>query len=331
MDYKEFEKIRYYLSFFPSDTNQKVVFCVNKNDSRGISEKERQACQNKYGDMSYTDFKKQYDYYLPEANQRKYKRELLINEFKSLKTGDFADIPLKNKLNYLDAFSTDMRDQNEWHKDYEGAYDNLVACLWSIRPSDEFLAEERKKINHFMNSLDAINMNIVWNTLDLLDPKLQQRGIQIFLDIYSQAYKIDRIPVKYYIPKDSSEERDGFTTPGKWEINIRKDKKWAVPLDIIGISFHESTHLRQDKIYEENHEQYRIFNPDYGRIRNVTRIVYGAQKAEQIYELDPRESHAYYVERIFREMANDRIYKGRLTPVKLSSHLARTLWFDYQH
>ena len=103
------------------------------------------------------DFKKLYDSHLPELNRKRHHREILINEFKSHKPEDFAEIPLDKKLDYLDAFSIDLRSNEEWERDYNGAYDNLVACLWSIRLPEEFLAKERKKLSiHKSPSLSLV-------------------------------------------------------------------------------------------------------------------------------------------------------------------------------
>ena len=330
MDYKEFDKIRYFLSFMPSKNNQNVVFYVNRKDPHGIAEEKRKMYQEKYANIPYIVFKKEYDFHLPEFNRRKHRREILINEFKAHKPEDFTDIPLDKKLDYLDAFSLDFKNDDEEDRNYKDSYDNLIACLWSISPSDEFLAEERRKLTHFMDVLEDKNFNDVWRAIDLLEPKLQKLASQHFLDAFSQAYKVDRIPVNYYTPKDQAETRSGYATPGKWGINIREDKKWSSPFELMGILFHESTHLRQDIMYEENSERYRIFTPEYGKIQNFVHFYYGKDKSHQIYELDPRESHAYYIERHFEDMANDRIFNGRLAAEKVPSYMARTLWFDYQ-
>lgn len=344
MDYKEFEIIHKDLSFHPSENGKKVVFCVNRGDPHGFAEKNRHICQEKYDNMSFANFKKEYDAHLPEFNRRKYRRKVLINDFKSHKTEDFAEMPLNKKLDYLDAFSIDLRSNEEWERDYKDAYDNLVACLWSISPSQEFLAEEREKLNHFMNVLVAGKLVLnphtnrfetgsmvhFYKNLDLLDKDKKDRTMRIFLDTLSDAYKIDSIPIEYYVPDDPTDSWNGYAPVGEWKMCLRSDRSLGWSMEIMSLLFHESMHLRQDKMYEEDSEKYRIFTPEYGRIKNMIRCFYDRDKYHQIYELDPRESHAYYCQRHFEHAVNDRIFNGCLQPGNYPINLARTLWFDYQ-
>ena len=276
MDYKEFERINHYLSFHPSENNQKVVFSIKKGDLHGSAEKERTLYQDKYSNWSFTDFKKEYDAHLPEFNRRKYRREVLINEFKSHKTEDFTEMPLDKKLDYLDAFSIDLRSNEEWERDYEGIYDNLVACLWSIRPSQEFLANEREKINHFMNGLVARRLVLDpvknrfetksmlrdYRNLDLLDKDKQNSTMRIFLDTLSEAYKIDPIPIEYYTPDDPTHSWNGYAPVGEWKMCLRNDRPLGWSMEMMSLLFHESMHLREYKMYKENPEKYRIFTPE---------------------------------------------------------------------
>ena len=98
----------------------------------------------------------------------------------------------------------------------------------------------------------------------------------------------------------------------------------------MSLLFHESMYLREYKMYKENPEKYRIFTPEYARIKSMVFCSYDREKYHQIYELDPHESHAYYCQRHFEDAVNDRIFYGHLHRGQIPQNLTRNLCFDYQ-
>ena len=50
----------------------------------------------------------------------------------------------------------------------------------------------------------------------------------------------------------------------------------------------------------------------------------------EIYRLQPREGHAYYMQWKFNEQCNERIFNGKAKQDFLDAPAARTLWYDYQ-
>ena len=334
MNYNDFEEIYHYLTFRRNRKTNTVIFLPKKTKmaKMGMSlvKKFQNKFQQKYHDTDFTAFRREYKNCLPEYNQHTYRRRVLIKDFKSQKPENFTNLPLDKKLDYLDALSVDLRGTKEWINNYDGIYQNLTACLWTTQLPASFYHEEQDKINHFFNILDAKRLRPFLKNLHLLRSDSQQEVIRAFLDSFSEAYGIDSIPLKYYHPQNSKDTRIGFVTTGKWEINIRDNMITEFSLPLWSILFHEATHLRHQKLFEENPIEYRIFRPEHGRIENFVRSFYGADRKKQIYELMPRETHAYYVQKHFEETYLERYYDGRLWFEKYHSNYARTLWLDYQ-
>lgn len=329
MTYKEFEHIYFHIYFGINEAdNSKLWFLYNPED------KIQRNFVKKCKDMSPQEFD---EIWLPFCEKQKVIRERRLKKFKKHKPSDFADMSMEQKIQYIDAIANINKSKEEQYEYFYETHRNLMACLFSIQPSKQFLLEEQRDLNHFMNALIGSGLDKAIKEVDKCTLKQRKQDLQDFAHLFCKIYKISEPELRF-----KENEMSGQFCPtgtiyndGKFEIkgiiNINEqllqdsaDDKWKN----FGILFHELMHARQFRWEFSLDEKYSPFTKVCKFPDDFTS--YNQAFDLEIYRLQPKEGHAYYMQWKFNEQCNERIFNGKAKQDFLDAPAARTLWYDYQ-
>lgn len=243
-----------------------------------------------------------------------------IAEFKSLSTSDFVTISDEQKLLYLDMLTSKDADNEQYRKNFSGTYNNLKACLYSIKVPNHFIIKEKAKVNHFINALIGLGMDNKITNADKRTSKEKMQDINDFVNLFCQIYQTPVPKIKFQNPNSSDDYIASVSKDGKTiklpQNFLDKPMLWH-DYEII---FHEMIHIYQHSLYQKNPDTYKIFNPAYNRLKFGIYMAYNndKRKIEEIYLLLPKERHAYLMDSEFANLYNERILnnKFRKRPVK---------------
>lgn len=328
MTYKEFEHIYFHIYFGINETdNNKLWFIHNPED------KIQRNFVKKCKDMSPQEFDK---IWLPFCEKQKVIRERRLKKFKNYKPSDFADMPMEQKIQYIDAIANTNKSKEELGEYLSVTYKNLMACLFSIQPSKQLLLEEQRDLNHFMNVLIGSSLDKAIKEVDKRTLKQRKQDLQDFTHLFCKTYKISEPELRFEekemigqfhatgtIYNDGRFEVKGIIDINEQLLQDSTDDKWKV----FGILFHELMHARQFRWEFSLDEKHSPFTKICKFTNDFTH--YKAFNWE-IYRLQPKEGHAYYMQWKFNEQCNERIFKGNAKQNVLDAPSARTLWYDYQ-
>lgn len=326
MTYKEFEHICFHIYFGTNETDNKLWFIYNPED-----EIQRNFVK-KYKDMSPREFDK---IWLPFCEKQKAVRERRLKKFRKHKPSDFADMPLEQKIQYIDAIAKNPKSKEEWNEYFYKAHENLRACLFSIQPSKQFLLEEQRDLNHFMNAIIGAGLDKAIKEAEKRTPGQRKKDLEDFARLFCNVYKLPEPELRFeesemsgqFCPSVSLWDDGTFETKGIISINEQllqdsTDDKWKN----FGILFHELMHARQFRWEFSLDEKHSPFTKVCDFTNDLT-LDQGFNL--EIYRLQPKEGHAYYMQWKFDEQCNERIFGGKIKQKALDAPAARTLWFDY--
>lgn len=303
-------------------TQGRLVFGYNSKNARQC------AIVDKYKDMPPEEFKK----LLPPLLEKQkivYKRRL--KKFKQLKPSDFAKMPLKRKLQYVESVSGQKYSSEEWSKLFLEVKDNLRACLFTLQPSKKFLLEEKRDLNHFMNALFGVGLDKAIKETTQRNPEQRKQDMQDFLCVFCKVYKMPEPQLLF----------GEFNNPGAFNCmdedrtcrytvkiheNLLQDKKMN-GVKNFGILFHELMHAREAYLQLFNGDKH----PEFSWILdNLQKLINDFKFDLDIYSLLPKEGHAYYMQQKFEEQLNERVFGGHAEQYDYNFQNSRTLWYDYQ-
>ena len=330
MDYKEFEYICFHMNIGHNKERTKLYFQfdVNSEHQRNIVEK--------YMNMKPDEFEK---FWFPLCEKQKLVREQRLEEFKKLNSTDFSDMPLEKKLQYIDAITATNRTAEEWASYFTEVQGNLKACLFSMQPSKKFLLEEQRNLNHFMNALMGTEMVTLFGNglvkrmkeTKNRTPEQRKEDMLDFIHLFSQAYKIPQPELRFGdFPNAKTRLGECFIENNKSVINIHEkllQDNDANCFTNFGVLFHELTHAKQNYWATTYDEKYSLYAKMFCAL---DKLISDKALNVNIYVLQPREGHAYYMEQKFEEQLNERVFDGKLTQKGLRFQVTRTLWYDYQ-
>lgn len=256
-----------------------------------------------------------------------------INEFRRIKPESFNEIPLKQRLEYLDALTLQNRTAADYAQDYNGLFDNIKACLFSIRVSPEFMNSEKSSVNHFINGLTGLSLDNALKDVHLRSPEQKKSDICKFIDLFCNIYATPQPEIIFQNP-DSAYSAFCSASKGKRirlaENFLSQDMKWHD----YSIVFHEMIHIYQHHLHAKDPEKYKIFTPEYNNLKFGTWMAHQGnvqekyQAADEIYELLPGEAHAYSMQTFFTDLFADRVLnKHNYLSGKMDY---RNIWFSQQ-
>ncbi len=256
---------------------------------------------------------------------------LLIEEFKSLKPADFATLSDAEKFRYLDALTVDSSSYEELTQRFTGVHENLKACLFSLKPSKEFLLTEKAKVNHFLNCVLGEGLDKVISNAPARNKLQKKEDIDRFVNLFCNVYDINKPQVNFenddiYLAsasvdgKSISLAEDFLSKPMQWH-------HYAV-------IFHELIHVYQKQLYKSDPQRYKLFSPQYVRLKSGTYMAFLKEKPQErqhkideIYALLPDETHAHLMDDTFGKLYNERILKNKYKH-GLGHMDARLLWLE---
>lgn len=254
----------------------------------------------------------------------------IIAEFKSLKTTDFATLPNVKKFQYLDVLSNKLQSPQEYAQTFDGVYDNLRACLFSIKPDKHFLLTEKQKVNRFINGLVGWGLDKVIKSADVRSEMQKKDDINKFINSFCEVYKVTKPEVIFKNDENStcSTKNDGSGIRLRHDF-LQKNMNWY---DYESI-FHEMIHVYQKHLYAEDSKEYKMFSPQYELLKFGTymankkdEVKIRDSKVNEIYALLPSETHAYWISHEFSALFNEKTFK-RPYKCNLGYCGSRALWF----
>ena len=249
-------------------------------------------------------------------------RKKLTDDLRTKDSTYFAEISHEQKLDYLEAIA----EQNWQGENIKELYENktftnnLKACLFGVKPSDDMLKEERYKIGRFINFLkfSGIKEKIVDGGQGLGE-KWQSLGedekigvVNDFVRAYTRIYGID--DVNEIVFRDGKEmtysccyrEREKKIFMDRNMLSgDRIESQFLFP-----VLFHELTHHQQACLWCNDSEKYRIFNPLFNKFKAST-YLYNRKDNDEIYSLMPTEMHAYWSQREFEQKASEELFNNK--------------------
>ena len=314
MDFKEFKRL--YLAYPKFDKNSGYMRFYHafsrvndKFNAMNITMEEYQAYITKF---------------IPELTEYHANRKRLTEDLQNKDSKYFAEIPQEQKLNYLEAFIEGKRKDDEW-KDLaqnKNLVHNLQSCLYRIKPSDEQIKEERYLMKRFMNFLvfsgfkEKLKDNdgdVLFAQWDHLAKEEKKNTIEHFIYCYEQIYGIDKIQeLKFVETMKKGQKGSYYENDNTISLSVDVLEKDAAPIAVFSTLFHELTHARQAKLYCENPEEYRIFNPSFHFIKEPLLQYNNEVNGHDFYELSSREMNAYFFEYEFENMMVDEIWEGKI-------------------
>lgn len=281
---------------------------------------------SKFNSMDITgeEYKSYLKKFIPELSEYHANRKRLTENLKSKDSTYFAEIPQEQKLDYLEAFIEGKREDDEWKalSLNKKLINNLQVCLYGLKPTNEQIKQERYLMRRFMNLLvfsgfkeklkdnDGEVLFSRWGNLSIEEKK---NAIISFVRCYEQIYGIDKIKELKFV-ETMKKGQVGAYVDNKKSISLSAEllEKDINPISVFSVLCHELTHARQAKLYDENPEEYRIFNPSFHFIKEPLLQYSNKFNEHTFYELSPNEMNAYFFEYEFENMMVDEIWEGKI-------------------
>lgn len=294
-----------HLVFIPfSDKDEKLIHQIVKD--------------NQLEKLSSEDFQNLAKQYLPSYQARLKLKQQKTEQFSALTTQQVADLPLEQKLDYLEALFPANQTEAELLDICKKNEANIKACLLNITFPKSFWNSEKKSADRFV-ALIAHQPDIMekvknWENTTLEEEKLvvQQAG-QIFKHVYGVSPEI-----VFFTPEEEKARRRAqglnedvhinaaYFFRGKLHFNEERlqnsDNFFA-----ISVLFHEGTHMRQHYTSFGDTSVDRLFACYVTNINLYEDELSdrGSSAYKDLYTMQPSEVHAHglqqYVEQQITE------------------------------
>ena len=274
--------------------------------------------ENQMENLSLSDFQalvaKYHHFYLVRKNLKQQK----IEQFSGLTTQQVANLPLEQKLEYMELLFPSTQTKDELMDVCQKNGENIKACLFNMNFPQSFWNNEKKSADRFV-SLIANRPEITdrmknWQDTSLDDKKhMIQQVKEVFEYVYGAAPE-----VVFFTPEqEKARRRDlglnedapinaAYFSNGKIHFNEERlqssDNFFAV-----SVLFHEGTHFRQHLNDFDDPLVRRIFDSNLTNINVYEDEVNNkdAKSYRDLYTMQPSETHAYglqeYVEQQITE------------------------------
>ena len=288
--------------------NDMVVFVPKCKDySDGI---DKIIPKNSLHNLSVQDFTAIHQQVNPILQTKKKLREKKIDDFKNMSPKEIAQLPLKEKVEYLGAIFHRCQTRENLDNICSENKEQLKSLLYNIQYPREFFQKEEQLADRFI-SLVANNSQITdnmknWSNLELEDKKATIRetakiieyayGASLNIDFYtSEEYrKENNLSENAHVPgaqHDSSTGKISFNTE-----RLDSDNYMG-----ISVLFHEFMHQRQreidfgdpsiNKLFELSNMLYNAYNYES---RNVAS---SSPEFGDFYSLMPDEIHSFAMQK----------------------------------
>ena len=288
--------------------NDMVVFVPKCKDySDGI---DKIIQKNSLHNLSVQDFTAIHQQVNPILQTKKKLREKKIDDFKNMSPKEIAQLPLKEKVEYLEAIFHRCQTRENLDNICSENKEQLKSLLYNIQYPREFFQKEEQLADRFI-SLVANNSQITdnmknWSNLELEDKKATIRETAKIIEYaYGTSLNID-----FYTPEEYRRENnldENAHVPGAehdsstGKISFNTERLNSDNYTGISVLFHEYMHQRQSEVDFENPSINKIFALsdklyiayDHER-QNITPT---SSEFGDFYSLMPNEVHAFAMQK----------------------------------
>lgn len=268
--------------------------------------------------LSLTKFQAIVDQYQPLYKTRQKLKQKKIEQFSQMSTQQAADLPLEQKLDYLEILFPVNQTLEQLMDVCKKNEKNIKACLFNIQFPESFWNSEKKLADRY-TSLIARQPEITdkiknWKDTSLDDKKFViQQAAQVFKYIYGITPDI-----VFFTPEEEKAQRRALGLNEDAHINAAYFHKGKLHFNeerlqnsdnffAISVLFHEGTHMRQHSEHFNDDLVNKIFNCHIENINvyeNETNRK-GTADYKDLYVMQPAEVHAHrlqeYIEQQFME------------------------------
>lgn len=270
--------------------------------------------ENQLENLSINAFQAIVQQYHPLYKVRKKLQQQKIEQFSTLTTQQVADLPLEQKLEYVELLFPSQQTKDELMSVCQKNEENLRACLFNMDFPKSFWDNEKKAADRFV-SLIAGQPEITdkiknWQDTSLDDKKqmIQQVG-KVFKHVYGATPE-----VAFFTPEDERAKRRTLGLNEDAPINAAYYQNGKIHFNeerlqnsdnffVVSVLFHEGTHLRQHLNNFDNPLVKRIFDSNLTNINLYENEINNRER--DLYTMQPSEIHAHglqeYVEQQITE------------------------------
>lgn len=262
--------------------------------------------KNKLTDLPLENFQEIVSKHQALYQAHKKLKQKQLDTYSQMSPQQIADLPLEDKLNYMDLLFPHVQFQNDLIDVCKNNEDKIKACMLQLNFPKSFWDKEKRQADRYValiaNSPDIINTVKNWENSTLDDKKkvVGQAG-EIFEYVYGMPLKVGFFTPeeerKRYAAQGLSKDTHinaAYYSEGKLYINAERlqngDNFFAV-----SVLFHEGTHQRQDNEKFEDPLVNRILNCPLNRANIYENIINDKQSAnyKDFYAMQPHEIHAH--------------------------------------
>ena len=254
-------------------------------------------------------FSEIYKAHNPLYTARKKMKQKRADEFSTLTTKQVAELPMEEKLNYMEALFPPRQVLPDFLAVCEKNEQNIKACLYNMDFPKSFWDKEKQLAERFV-SLIAGSPKIVEGIKDWENTSLEEKKEVIFetQKVYEYVYGIAP-DVKFFTQEEERAKNIALGIDENAMISAAYASKGVVYFNLdqlqgsdnfyaVSTFFHEATHCRQGNTDFGDEIVNRIF---YSDISNVTTYesVAKAQMSDDfrdLYTMSPSETHAYGIQ-----------------------------------
>ncbi len=258
--------------------------------------------ENQIENLSINTFQNLVQQYQPLYQVRKKLQQQKIEQFSTLTTQEVADLPLEQKLEYVELLFPLQQTKDELMSVCQKNEENIKACLFNMDFPKSFWDNEKKAADRFV-SLIANQSEITdkiknWKNTSLDDKKqmIHQVG-EVFKYVYGAAPE-----VSFFTPEDERAKRRSLGLNEDAPINAAYYQNGKIYFNeerlqssdnffAVSVLFHEGTHLRQHLNNFDNPLVKRIFDSNLTNINCYEDEINNRDR--DLYTMQPSEIHAH--------------------------------------
>lgn len=303
MNIKEYEILFDRCKITMNDSGN-ILFTPILEKEKGIIEKIIN--DNKLQNLDFENFQALYKQFLPLYRARKDLKQRKIEQFSSLTPQKVADLPIEQKVEYMEALFPINQNIGELTETCKKNEQNIKSCLFSMDFPQDFWESEIKSATRYADLIsqqpDITEKMKNWQNTTLQEKKdTITKAAKVFNYVYGTNIQIDFFTNEQKKAKIKEQNFDENTHINaayykKGKLYFNEDRLQSsdnyFPISVL---FHEGTHLRQDTQTFDNQLVNRILNCNTESVAVYEDMAKSKETNDykDLYAMLPSEKHAH--------------------------------------